>query len=134
MENQTKLWIAKGYALEVVELILSEDRSGDLDRETLLVEIINAAQENIKDQDVWSDINPHLSESQLGSALEAASMAQIRNTVSDMVDQGLLEAAFNEAGEVVYSTTAKGAAYADMIEEGKITQEEFNKQVKERKI
>jgi len=134
MENQTKIWIAKGYALEVAAIILNEDKAGDLDRETLIIEIENAAFKNIIDQDVWSDINPHLSESQLGSALEAASMAQIRNTVSDMVDQGLLEAAFNEVGEVVYSTTAKGQAYADMIEEGKITQEEFNKQVKERKI
>lgn len=115
MEAQTKTWIAKGYALEAATLILEEDTAGDLDRETLLVEIINAALENIKDQDVWSNINPSISESQLDSALESARMAQIRNTVSDMVDEGLLEAAFNEAGEVVYSTTAKGAAFADML-------------------
>lgn len=134
MENQTKHWIAKGYALEVATIILEEDRAGDLDRETLLVEIENFALENIKDQDVWSDINPSISESQLGSALEAASIAQIRNTVSGMVEQGLLEASFNEEGEVVYSTTAKGQAYADMIEDGEITQDDFNKQVKEGKI
>jgi len=115
MEAQTKHWIAKGYALEAATLILEEDTAGDLDRETLLVEIINAALENIKDQDVWSNINPSISESQLDSALESARMAQIRNTVSDMVDEGLLEAAFNEAGEVVYSTTARGAAFADML-------------------
>ena len=36
MEDQIKQWIAKGYALEVTEVILENDRAGDLDQATLL--------------------------------------------------------------------------------------------------
>ena len=113
---------------------MAEDKVGDLDRDTLLIELQNAALDNVLHQWELDEIDPSISAEQLDSALEAATMAQIRNTVSDMVDSGLLEASLNDEGEVVYSTTAKGAAYADMIEDKFMSEEDFNKQFKDGKI
>lgn len=134
VSNQIKTWIAKGYAAEITPIIMSEDIVGDLDKDTLLIELQNAALDNVMNQWELDEINPTISPEQLDSALEAATMAQIRNTVSDMVDSGLLEASLNEEGEVVYATTAKGQAYADMIEDKFMSEEDFNKQFKEGKI
>lgn len=133
MQDQIKQWIAKGYALEVAVVILDEDKNEDLDQETLILEITNAALENMKDQLVM-EANPMLSEDQINAVIDSAAKAQLRNTISEMVDAGLLEAELSEEGEVLYKTTAKGCAYDDMIQDGLITQEEFNKQVKEGKI
>lgn len=134
MEKHIKNWIAKGFALEIASIILSEDKGGDLDRETLIVEIESAALDNIKNTFLLGEIDPTLSQEQLDKAIDAAGIAQIRNTVSEMVESGLLEASFNEEGEVVYSTTAKGQAYADMIEDKFMSQEDFTKQFNEGKI
>ena len=133
MQDQIKQWIAKGYALEVATLILEEDKNEDLDQETLILEITHAALDNMKGQLVM-EANPILSEDQINAVIDSSAKAQLRNTISEMVDAGLLEAALNEEGEVVYKTTAKGCAYDDMIQDGVLTQEEFNKQVKEGKI
>jgi hypothetical protein len=133
MQDQIKQWIAKGYALEVAVVILDEDKNEDLDQETLILEITNAALENMKGQLVM-EANPMLSEDQINAVIDSAAKAQLRNTISEMVDAGLLEAELSEEGEVLYKTTAKGCAYDDMIQDGLITQEEFNKQVKEGKI
>lgn len=133
MQDQIKQWIAKGYALEIAVVILDEDKNEDLDQETLILEITHAALENMKDQLVM-EANPMLSEDQINAVIDSAAKAQLRNTISEMVDAGLLEAELSEEGEVLYKTTAKGCAYDDMIQDGLITQEEFNKQVKEGKI
>ncbi len=133
MEDQIKKWIAKGYALEVTEVILENDKAEDLDQETLLLDITNAALENMKD-DIVPFVNPILSEEQVSAVIESAAKAQLRNTISEMVDAGLLEAELNESGEVMYKTTAKGCAYDDMIQDGFMTQEDFNKQFKEGKL
>lgn len=133
MQDQIKQWIAKGYALEVATVILTEDKNEDLDQETLILEITHAALDNMKDQLVM-EANPMLSEDQINAVIDSSAKAQLRNTISEMVDAGLLEAELNEEGEVVYKTTAKGCAYDDMIQDGVLTQEEFNKQVKEGKI
>ncbi len=133
MQDQIKQWIAKGYALEVALVILENDTAGDLDQETLILEITNAALENMQGQLVM-EANPMLSEKQVEDVIESASKAQLRNTISEMVEAGLLEAELNEEGEVVYKTTAKGCAYDDMIQDGFMTQEDFNKQFKEGKI
>jgi hypothetical protein len=133
MQDQIKQWIAKGYALEVALVILDEDRNEDLDQETLILEITNAALENMKGQLVM-EANPMLTEAQVNAVIDSAAKAQLRNTISEMVDAGLLEASLSEDGEVVYKTTAKGCAYDDMIQDGVLTEEEFNKQVKEGKI
>lgn len=133
MQDQIKQWIAKGYALEVALVILDGDENGDLDQETLILEITHAALENMKGQLVM-EANPMLSEDQVNAVIDSAAKAQLRNTISEMVDAGLLEAELSEEGEVLYKTTAKGCAYDDMIQDGLITQEEFNKQVKEGKI
>lgn len=134
VSNQIKTWIAKGYAAEITPIIMAEDRVGDLDKDTLLLELQNAALDNVMHQWNLDEIDPSISAEQLDSALEAATVAQIRNTVSDMVDSGLLEASLNEEGEVVYATTAKGAAYADMIEDKFMSEEDFNKKFKEGKL
>lgn len=133
MQDQIKQWIAKGYALEVATVILTEDKNEDLDQETLILEITHAALDNMKDQLVM-EANPMLSEDQINAVIDSSAKAQLRNTISEMVDAGLLEAELSEEGEVVYKTTAKGCAYDDMIQDGVLTQEEFNKQVKEGKI
>ena len=133
MQDQIKQWIAKGYALEVALVILENDKEGDLDQETLILEITNAALENMQGQLVM-EANPMLSEKQVEDVIESASKAQIRNTISEMVDAGLLEAELSEEGEVVYKTTAKGWAYDDMIKDGFMSEEDFNKQFKEGKI
>lgn len=133
MQDQIKQWIAKGYAFEVATIILAEDKNEDLDQETLILEITHAALDNMKGQLVM-EANPILSEDQINAVIDSSAKAQLRNTISEMVDAGLLEAALNEEGEVVYKTTAKGCAYDDMIQDGVLTQEEFNKQVKEGKI
>lgn len=133
MEDQIKQWIAKGYALEVTEVILENDKAEDLDQATLLVDITNAALENMKD-DIVPFVNPILSEEQVSAVIDSAAKAQLRNTISEMVDVGLLEAELSESGEVMYKTTAKGAAYDDMIQDGFMTQEDFNKQFKEGKL
>jgi hypothetical protein len=133
MQDQIKQWIAKGYAVEVADVILSADSETDLDRETLILEINNAALSNMQSQLVM-EANPQLSEKQVGAVIDSAAKAQLRNTISDMVELGLLEASLDGDGEVVYKTTAKGCAYGDMIEDGVLTQEEFDKQVKEGKI
>jgi len=133
MQDQIKQWIAKGYALEVAVVILDEDKNEDLDQETLILEITHAALENMKDQLVM-EANPMLSEDQINAVIDSAAKAQLRNTISEMVDAGLLEAELSEDGEVLYKTTAKGCAYDDMIQDDVLTQEEFNKQVKEGKI
>ena len=133
MQDQIKQWIAKGYALEVTEVILEGDTNEDLDQATLILEITNAALDNMRDQLVM-EANPTLSEDQINDVIESAAKAQLRNTISDMVEAGLLEASLDEDGEVVYNTTAKGCAYDDMIKDGLITEEEFNKQVKAGKI
>ncbi len=133
MQDQIKQWIAKGYALEVALVILENDKEGDLDQETLILEITNAALENMQGQLVM-EANPMLSEQQVGDVIESASKAQIRNTISEMVDAGLLEAELSEEGEVVYKTTAKGCAYDDMIKDGFMSEEDFNKQFKEGKL
>jgi hypothetical protein len=133
MQDQIKQWIAKGYALEVTEVILEGDTNEDLDQATLILEITNAALSNIQNQLVM-EANPILSEDQINAVIDSAAKAQLRNTISDMVEAGLLEASLNEDGEVVYNTTAKGCAYDDMIQDGLITEEDFNKQVKAGKI
>lgn len=133
MQDQIKEWIAKGYAAEVAEVILSADSETDLDEQTLVLEITRAALRNMKGQLVM-EANPLLSEEQISTVIDSAAKAQLRNTISDMVEAGLLEAALSEDGEVVYKTTTKGCAYDDMIATGVLTQEEFNKQVKEGKI
>ena len=133
MQDQIKQWIAKGYALEVTEVILEGDTNEDLDQATLILEITNAALDNMRDQLVM-EANPTLSEDQINDVIDSAAKAQLRNTISDMVEAGLLEASLDEDGEVVYNTTAKGCAYDDMIQDGLITEEEFNKQVKAGKI
>jgi hypothetical protein len=133
MEDQIKQWIAKGYALEVTEVILENDKAEDLDQATLLVDITNAALENMKD-DIVPFVNPILSEEQVSAVIDSAAKAQLRNTISEMVDAGLLEAELSESGEVMYKTTAKGCAYDDMIQDGFMTQEDFNKQFKEGKL
>jgi hypothetical protein len=133
MQDQIKQWIAKGYALEVTEVILEGDTNEDLDQATLILEITNAALSNMQGQLVM-EANPILSEDQINAVIDSAAKAQLRNTISDMVEAGLLEASLNEDGEVVYNTTAKGCAYDDMIQDGLITEEDFNKQVKEGKI
>lgn len=133
MQDQIKQWIAKGYALEVTEVILEGDTNEDLDQATLILEITNAALSNMQDQLVM-EADPILSEDQINAVIDSAAKAQLRNTISDMVEAGLLEASLNEDGEVVYNTTAKGCAYDDMIQDGLITEEEFNKQVKAGKI
>ena len=133
MEDQIKQWIAKGYALEVTEVILENDKAEDLDQATLLVDITNAALENMKD-DIVPFVNPILSEEQVSAVIDSAAKAQLRNTISEMVDAGLLEAELSESGEVMYKTTAKGCAYDDMIQDGVMTQEDFNKQFKEGKL
>ena len=133
MQDQLKQWIAKGYALEIAIAILDSDKEGDLDQETLILEITNMALDNIRGQLVM-EATPQLSEDQVSAAIDSAEKAQLRNTISEMVDAGLLEASLDSNGEVVYSTTAKGCAYDDMIQDGLITEEEFNKQVKAGKI
>jgi hypothetical protein len=133
MEDQIKQWIAKGYALEVTAVILENDEAEDLDQETLLLDITNAALENMKD-DIVPFVNPILSEEQVSAVIDSAAKAQLRNTISEMVDAGLLEAELNESGEVMYKTTAKGAAYEDMIQDEFMTREDFNKQFKEGKL
>jgi hypothetical protein len=133
MQDQIKQWIAKGYALEVTEVILEGDTNEDLDQATLILEITNAALSNMQNQLVM-EANPILSEDQINAVIDSAAKAQLRNTISDMVEAGLLEASLDEDGEVVYNTTAKGCAYDDMIQDGLITEEEFNKQVKAGKI
>jgi hypothetical protein len=133
MEDQIKKWIAKGYALEVALVILENDKEGDLDQETLILEITNAALENMQGQLVM-EANPMLTEEQVSAVVDSAAKSQLRNTISEMVEAGLLEAELNEEGEVVYKTTAKGCAYDDMIQDGFMTQEDFNKQFKEGKI
>jgi hypothetical protein len=133
MQDQIKQWIAKGYALEVTEVILEGDTNEDLDQATLILEITNAALSNMQNQLVM-EANPILSEDQINAVIDSAAKAQLRNTISDMVEAGLLEASLNEDGEVVYNTTAKGCAYDDMIQDGLITEEDFNKQVKAGKI
>jgi excinuclease UvrABC helicase subunit UvrB len=133
MEDQIKQWIAKGYALEVALVILDNDKEGDLDQETLILEITNAALENMQGQLVM-EANPMLTEEQVSAVVDSAAKSQLRNTISEMVEAGLLEAELNEEGEVVYKTTAKGCAYDDMIQDGFMTQEDFNKQFKEGKI
>jgi|688.fasta_scaffold07479_11 hypothetical protein len=133
MEDQIKKWIAKGYALEVALVILENDKEGDLDQETLILEITNAALENMQGQLVM-EANPMLTEEQVSAVVDSAAKSQLRNTISEMVEAGLLEAELNEEGEVVYKTTAKGCAYDDMIQDGFMTQEDFNKQFKEGKL
>jgi len=133
MQDQIKQWIAKGYALEVALIILENDKDGDLDQETLILEITNAALENMQGQLVM-EANPMLTEEQVSTVVDSAAKSQLRNTISEMVEAGLLEAELNEEGEVVYKTTAKGCAYDDMIQDGFMTQEDFNKQFKEGKI
>jgi len=133
MQDQIKQWIAKGYALEVALIILENDKDGDLDQETLILEITNAALENMQGQLVM-EANPMLTEEQVSAVVDSAAKSQLRNTISEMVEAGLLEAELNEEGEVVYKTTAKGCAYDDMIQDGFMTQEDFNKQFKEGKI
>ena len=133
MQDQIKQWIAKGYALEVALVILENDKEGDLDPETLILEITNAALENMQGQLVM-EANPMLTEEQVSAVVDSAAKSQLRNTISEMVEAGLLEAELNEEGEVVYKTTAKGCAYDDMIQDGFMTQEDFNKQFKEGKI
>ena len=133
MQDQLKQWIAKGYALEIAIAILDNDKEGDLDQETLILEITNMALDNMRGQLVM-EATPQLSEDQVSAAIDSAEKAQLRNTISEMVDAGLLEASLDSNGEVVYSTTAKGCAYDDMIQDGLITEEEFNKQVKAGKI
>lgn len=133
MEDQIKQWIAKGYALEVTEVILENDKSEDLDQATLLLDITNAALENMKD-DIVPFVNPILSEEQVSAVIDSAAKAQLRNTISEMVDAGLLDAALNESGEVVYKQSAKGAAYEDMLADGFMKPEDFNKQLKEGKL
>jgi hypothetical protein len=133
MQDQIKQWIAKGYALEVALVILENDKEGDLDQETLILEITNAALENMQGQLVM-EANPMLTEEQVSAVVDSAAKSQLRNTISEMVEAGLLEAELNEEGEVVYKTTAKGCAYDDMIQDGFMTQEDFNKQFKEGKI
>ena len=132
MEDQIKQWIAKGYALEVTEVILENDKAEDLDQATLLVDITNAALENMKD-DIVPFVNPILSEEQVGAVIDSAAKAQLRNTISEMVDAGLLDAELSESGEVVYKTTAKGAAYEDMLADGFMKEKDFTKQLKEGK-
>jgi hypothetical protein len=133
MQDQIKQWIAKGYALEVALVILENDKEGDLDQETLILEITNAALENMQGQLVM-EANPMLTEEQVSAVVDSAAKSQLRNTISEMVEAGLLEAELNEEGEVVYKTTAKGCAYDDMIQDGFMTQEDFNKQFKEGKL
>ena len=133
MQDQIKQWIAKGYALEVALVILENDKEGDLDQETLILEITNAALENMQGQLVM-EANPMLTEEQVSAVVDSAAKSQLRNTISEMVEAGLLEAELNEEGEVVYKTSAKGCAYDDMIQDGFMTQEDFNKQFKEGKI
>lgn len=133
MEDQIKQWIAKGYALEVTEVILENDKGEDLDQATLLVDITNAALENMKD-DIVPFVNPILSEEQVGAVIDSAAKAQLRNTISEMVDAGLLEAELSESGEVLYKTTAKGAAYEDMLADGFMKEEDFTKQLKGGKL
>jgi hypothetical protein len=133
MQDQIKQWIAKGYALEVALVILENDKEGDLDQETLILEITNAALENMQGQLVM-EANPMLTEEQVSAVVDSAAKSQLRNTISEMVEAGLLEAELIEEGEVVYKTTAKGCAYDDMIQDGFMTQEDFNKQFKEGKL
>ena len=133
MQDQIKQWIAKGYALEVALVILENNKEGDLDQETLILEITNAALENMQGQLVM-EANPMLTEEQVSAVVDSAAKSQLRNTISEMVEAGLLEAELNEEGEVVYKTTAKGCAYDDMIQDGFMTQEDFNKQFKEGKL
>jgi hypothetical protein len=133
MQDQIKQWIAKGYAAEIVPVILDADSNEDLDQETLTLEITNIALENMKDQLIM-EADPLLSEDQISAVIDSAAKAQLRNTISDMVDAGLLEAALDEEGNVVYKTTAKGCAYDDMIQDGFMTQDDFNKQFKEGKL
>ena len=133
MQDQIKQWIAKGYALEIAIAILDDDKEGDLDQETLILEITNMALDNMRGQLVM-EATPQLSEAQVVAAIESAEKAQLRNTISEMVDAGLLEAELDPSGEVVYKTSAKGCAYDDMIKDGFMTEEDFNKQFKEGKI
>lgn len=133
MQDQIKQWIAKGYALDVTEVILAGDKEEDLDQETLILEITNAALDNMKDE-IVPFVNPILSEEQVCAVIDSAAKAQLRNTISNMVDAGLLEAGLSEAGEVVYSATAKGAAYEDMLADGFMKEEDFTKQLKEGKL
>jgi hypothetical protein len=133
MEDQIKQWIAKGYALEVTEVILENDKSEDLDQETLLLDITNTALENMKD-DIVPFVNPILSEEQVSAVIDSAAKAQLRNTISEMVDAGLLEAELSESGEVMYKQSAKGAAYEDMLADGFMKEEDFTKQLKEGKL
>ena len=70
MEDQIKQWIAKDYALEVTEVILENDKAEDLDQATLLVDITNAALENMKD-DIVPFVNPILSEEQVGAVIDS---------------------------------------------------------------
>jgi len=133
MEDQIKQWIAKGYALEVTEVILENDKAEDLDQATLLVDITNAALENMKD-DIVPFVNPILSEEQVSAVIDSAAKAQLRNTISEMVDAGLLDAELSESGEVMYKATAKGAAYEDMLADGFMKEEDFTKQLKEGKL
>jgi uncharacterized Fe-S cluster-containing radical SAM superfamily protein len=133
MSDQIKQWIAKGYALEVTEVIIENDKAEDLDQETLLLDITNAALENMKD-DIVPFVNPILTEEQVNAVIDSAAKAQLRNTISEMVDAGLIDAELSESGEVLYKATAKGAAYEDMLEDGFIKPEDFTKQLKEGKL
>lgn len=133
MEIKIKQWISKGYAQEVAQLIKSEDKAEDLDLQVLQLEIEHMAFDNIKYQEL-NEAEPTLSEKQIGRAIDSAAKAQLQNTISEMVDAGLLEAELDPNGEVVYKTTAKGCAYDDMIKDGFMTEEDFNKQFKEGKL
>ena len=133
MSDQIKQWIAKGYALEITEVIIENDKAEDLDQETLLLDITNAALENMKD-DIVPFVNPILTEEQVNAVIDSAAKAQLRNTISEMVDAGLIDAELSESGEVLYKRSAKGAAYEDMLEDGFIKPEDFTKQLKEGKL
>ena len=89
MSDQIKQWIAKGYALEVTEVIIENDKAEDLDQETLLLDITSAALENMKD-DIVPFVNPNLTEEQVSAVIDSAAKAQLRNTISEMVDAGLI--------------------------------------------
>ena len=133
MSDQIKQWIAKGYALEVTEVIIENDKAEDLDQETLFLDITNAALENMKD-DIVPFVNPILTEEQVGAVIDSAAKAQIRNTISEMVDAGLIDAALSESGEVMYKQSAKGAAYEDMLQDEFINPKDFTKQLKGGKL
>jgi hypothetical protein len=66
--------------------------------------------------------------------IDSAAKAQLRNTISEMVDAGLIDAELSESGEVMYKRSAKGAAYEDMINSKFMKKKDFNKQLKGGKL